>query len=116
MCSLKEAEEDGLVPQFRFVEINGMRMTDPYQTYPLIWKVCVSGVCVCVCERNKQCVVVNIILHLMRFFRQQLKGEQVSADNATSLLDEYFSRRQQRDKSRPTVVLLADEVCRPSDP
>ena len=45
MCSLKEAAEDGLVPQFRFVEINGMRMTDPYQTYPLIWKVCV---CACV--------------------------------------------------------------------
>ena len=113
MCSLKEAEEDGLVPQFRFVEINGMRMTDPYQTYPLIWKVCV---CVCVCVRNKQCVVVNIILHHMWFFRQQLKGEQVSADNATSLLDKYFSRRQQRDTSRPTVVLLADEVRRPSDP
>ena len=46
----------------------------------------------------------------MWFFQQQLKGEQVSADNATSLLDKYFSRRQQRDKSRPTVVLLADEV------
>lgn len=43
MCSLKEAEEEGLVPQFKFVEINGMRMTDPYQTYPLIWKVCVVG-------------------------------------------------------------------------
>ena len=43
MCSLKEAEEEGLVPQFKFVEINGMRMTDPYQTYPLIWKVCGCG-------------------------------------------------------------------------
>ena len=47
MCSLKEAEEEGLVPQFRFVEINGMRMTDPYQTYPLIWKVCIGRLGVC---------------------------------------------------------------------
>ena len=43
MCSLKEAEAEGLVPQFKFVEINGMRMTDPYQAYPLIWKVCGCG-------------------------------------------------------------------------
>ena len=34
----------------------------------------------------------------------------MSADNATGLLDKYFSRRAQQDKSRPTVVLLADEV------
>ena len=50
MCSLKEAEGEGLVPPFKFVEINGMRMTDPYQTYPLIWKVCVCA-CVGVCMR-----------------------------------------------------------------
>ena len=57
------------------------------------------------------CCTMGYVVCQFVIRRQQLKGEHVSADNATSLLDKYFSGRQQHDKSRPTVVLLADEVC-----
>ena len=38
---LHEAEEDGSLPHFTFVEINGMRLTEPRQAYTSILKVCI---------------------------------------------------------------------------
>ena len=37
---LQEAAEEGALPEFRFVEINGMRLTEPRQAYCSILKVC----------------------------------------------------------------------------
>lgn len=37
---LQEAAEEGTLPEFRFVEINGMRLTEPRQAYCSILKVC----------------------------------------------------------------------------
>lgn len=40
--SLREAVESGELPDFNFVEINGMRLTEPHQVYVSILKVCGS--------------------------------------------------------------------------
>ena len=36
---LKESCEGGDLPEFKFVEINGMRLTEPHRTYVSILKV-----------------------------------------------------------------------------
>lgn len=38
--SLQQASEQDEIPQFRFIEINGMKMTDPHQAYVQILQVC----------------------------------------------------------------------------
>ena len=38
---LREGEENGTLPHFTFIEINGMRLTDPRQAYTSILKVCI---------------------------------------------------------------------------
>ena len=50
---LREEEESGSLPHFNFVEINGMRLTEPRQTYSSILKV---HVCVCAVH-SSACVV-----------------------------------------------------------
>lgn len=37
--SLQQAAEQEEIPSFRFIEINGMKMTDPHQTYVQILQV-----------------------------------------------------------------------------
>ena len=37
--SLNESREEGIVSDFKFVDINGMRLTTPYQAYSAIWQV-----------------------------------------------------------------------------
>lgn len=39
--SLQQAADLDEIPQFRFIEINGMKMTDPHQAYVQILQVCV---------------------------------------------------------------------------
>ena len=36
---LKESCEGGDLPEFKFIEINGMRLTEPHRTYVSILKV-----------------------------------------------------------------------------
>ncbi len=38
-ASLKEAAEEGSLPQFKLVEVNGMRLTEPKQAYVTMLKV-----------------------------------------------------------------------------
>jgi len=37
--TLQQFASDGMVPQFKFIEVNGMRLTDPNQTFCKILKV-----------------------------------------------------------------------------
>ena len=37
--SLREAADAGEIPQFKFIEINGLRLTEPRQAYVAILKV-----------------------------------------------------------------------------
>ena len=39
---LDEASEEGDVPQFNFIEVNGMKLTEPSQVYVQILKVCIK--------------------------------------------------------------------------
>lgn len=39
--SLQQAAEQEEIPSFNFIEINGMKMTDPHQAYVQILQVCV---------------------------------------------------------------------------
>ena len=36
---LEDAAVQGILPQFRFLELNGMKLTDPSQTYSTLLKV-----------------------------------------------------------------------------
>ena len=38
-ANLKEAAAEGSLPPFKFVEVNGMRLTEPRQAYVAILKV-----------------------------------------------------------------------------
>jgi origin recognition complex subunit 1 len=38
--ALTQAHENGDIPKFTFIEVNGMRLTEPRQTYVQILKVC----------------------------------------------------------------------------
>ena len=38
--SLRQAEAEGSLPSFQFIEINGMRLSEPRQAYVSILKVC----------------------------------------------------------------------------
>jgi len=38
--SLQQSSEQDEIPHFRFIEINGMKMTDPHQAYVQILQVC----------------------------------------------------------------------------
>lgn len=42
--SLQQAAEQEEIPPFRFIEINGMKMTDPHQAYVQILQVCATAV------------------------------------------------------------------------
>lgn len=35
---LQQQAEDGTIPNFDFVEINGMKLTDPNQAYSILWE------------------------------------------------------------------------------
>lgn len=39
MRRLHQSSEDGDLPTFKFIEINGMKLTDPMQAYTQIWQV-----------------------------------------------------------------------------
>jgi origin recognition complex subunit 1 len=41
-ANLKDAAAEGSLPPFKFVEVNGMRLTEPKQVYVAILKVSVS--------------------------------------------------------------------------
>ena len=43
---LRQAAEEGELPDFQFVEINGMRLTEPHQAYVSILKVRNLWMCV----------------------------------------------------------------------
>ena len=42
---LKQSCEEGELPEFKFVEINGMRLTEPHRAYVSILKVSLSQYC-----------------------------------------------------------------------
>lgn len=44
---LKESASNGELPEFTFIEINGMRLTEPHQVYVSMLKVCPSVCCLC---------------------------------------------------------------------
>lgn len=52
--SLQQAAELDEIPAFRFIEINGMKMTDPHQAYVQILQVGWRE------RREARCVVVNL--------------------------------------------------------
>ena len=41
MRCLHELVNEGELPEFKFVEINGMRLSDPRQAYVQLYRVCV---------------------------------------------------------------------------
>lgn len=38
MKHLQQKAEDNIIPEFDFVEINGMKLTDPNQAYSILWE------------------------------------------------------------------------------
>ena len=90
---LREAKEEGALPNFTFVEINGMRLTEPRQTYSSILKVPLPLLLESYHDSSSLIAL------------QQLTGQQATPEHAASLLDDYFTAAHDT-----TTVLLADEV------
>ena len=126
---LRMAAKDGEIPGFNFVEVNGMRLTEPHQTYVSILKVRIQ----CECPFAVVCTFVqlesssdtpawcayrhsyNEPLCVPLYYNcvspylpiQQLTGEKATPDHAANLLDKYFSTAK---KNKTTTLLLADEL------
>lgn len=73
---LKKCAENNEVPDFKFVEINGMRLTDPRQAYVQLWR---------------------------KLFD---KKDRISPDHAQKLLDNWFSKNDKRNEKKTTVLLV----------
>jgi len=58
--SLQQAADADDIPAFNFIEINGMKMTDPHQAYVQILQVCV---CLCMCLRVCDSSVLLSTIH-----------------------------------------------------
>ena len=98
IAHLQEEVEMGDLPQFKFVEVNGMKVTDPYQANVAILQVRASR------TKWKNCREQYLS---NAFLFQQLTGQRATADHAASLLDKRFSTN---DAKRIPTVLLVDEV------
>ncbi|CEP11336.1 hypothetical protein [Parasitella parasitica] len=81
-----QAEQDE-IPQFDFVEINGMKLTDPNQAYSILWE------CMERSANQKQ--------------QQDGKRKRITSAHALQMLEAKFSK--QSDDQRTTVVLM-DEL------
>ena len=59
---LREDYEAGDLPYFKFIEINGMRLTDPHQAYVQILEVTIT-LLLFYCGDNGYLLLVVLILH-----------------------------------------------------
>lgn len=73
---LKSMASEEQVPDFKFIEINGMRLADPRQAYILLWQGLTD------------------------------KKEKISAEQAQRKLDAWFSKPDTKDLKMPTLLLV----------
>lgn len=104
MRCLQQAADVDQIPSFNFVEVNGMKMTDPHQAYVQILQVsCLQGgywgICPQFCGGGA--------FADPPFSPQKLTGQKATADHAAALLEKRFSNPAPR---KETTVLLVDEV------
>lgn len=106
MRCLQHAADVDQIPSFSFVEINGMKMTDPHQAYVQIlqvsWFQGAAGKSAEFCGAG--------VFADPPSSPQELTGQKATADHAAALLEKRFSNPAPR---KETTVLLVDEV-RPS--
>ncbi|KAI8074523.1 P-loop containing nucleoside triphosphate hydrolase protein [Gongronella butleri] len=79
---LQHRSEENELPVFDFVEINGMKLTDPTQAYSILWD--------CLSRDDKEAA-----------------KKRVTARHALDLLDQRFNRR---DSETKTTIVLMDEL------
>lgn len=100
---LKESVRDGLLPGFKFIEVNAFQVTEPHQIYKLIYKVSFIFYYYFFLQELSTWIVLSINLKINKF--KELTDENVSAEHAVLLLEKKFES-----KSLEPIVLLVDEV------
>lgn len=102
MRCLQHAAHEDQIPSFRFVEVNGMKMTDPHQAYVQIlqvsWSQGAAG-------KSARFCGAGVLADSSP--PQELTGQKATADHAAALLEKRFSNPAPR---KETTVLLVDEV------
>ncbi|KAK6639156.1 hypothetical protein RUM43_007426 [Polyplax serrata] len=81
--NLQKCAKNCDIPDFKFIEINGMRLSDPRQAYVQIWQ---------------------------KLFN---KDERIPSDRAQKALDNWFSKRDTKNEKKTTVLLVdeLDLIC-----
>lgn len=100
MRCLQHVADGDDIPPFHFIEINGMKMTDPHQAYVQILQVRRHKALCYICAAQFNCSLSPW---------QKLTGQKATADHAAALLEKRFSSPAPKQE---TTVLLVDEVCR----
>lgn len=80
---------------FKFIEVNGLRLTDPYQAYQTIYRVCILFLNLC----------EDMLIELN--YDQELKGKKASSTTAAGWLEDYFSNNRSNEEF---ILLLVDEL------
>lgn len=77
---LQTQAELGKVPDFNFVEINGMRLSDPRQVYIQLWR------------------------ELMN------RKDRITSDRAQKSLDDWFCKNTKKSEKKTTVLLVDEVI------
>ena len=74
ISSLNQSVEDGFFEEFNYIEINGMKLTEPHQAYGSIWKVStIDGIAQCQvclkgCMQLQYLVDISFIMDIEKKF------------------------------------------------
>lgn len=101
--TLRSYSDAGDLENFKFIEINGMRLTEPNQTYVQLWQVlhfCIQSL-----------FLFSHADWFITYYRKALTGNKVTTEHAKNLLEKRFTNANaETAKKQECAVVLIDEL------